>query len=441
MENIFSITLWEILLFFVSGLIVLLNLATRPRFFWPILIFLNVGTSGLMIKGYCFIEEYFTICILLGIFLAISKGTIKLKKIEKISFFRLVFYLMIFYFLAQTLRGLLILRDWKILRWVEYYASIAILLCVISRIDFPQIESQKTSKIVSVSGFIYLVGYLIHGCYFEFKLGRFGRWAMQGISWSGSSYALFPLIAILPAIIILLKNSSRKVRFFGWSLVGLIAILANFYESRASWILMIILFIAALPFLGMKKIVPLLIILLSVFTFFFFSNNIGNILEKVNIRIKALSESAQFLITKERDIDRDLQLKIGFEAVNQNIGTLLFGYGVHSNHTVLVPIKKRFYSQYLPDTKVGDIVRTTTFTALLVDTGLIGILFLTANFLLLIFNIMTQRGLFKFILITDAILIFFWFFITNIQDIMLLYLMIMPGGLITKFFPDIGLNA
>jgi hypothetical protein len=65
--------LWELLLiltYFLIGFYIIIVVARKPKWFWPILTAVNVGTSGLMIAGYCLIEEYFTGCIVLGGILA-----------------------------------------------------------------------------------------------------------------------------------------------------------------------------------------------------------------------------------------------------------------------------------------------------------------------------------------------------------------------------------
>jgi hypothetical protein len=105
---------------------------------------------------------------------------------------------------------------------------------------------------------------------------------------------------------------------------------------------------------------------------------------------------------------------------------------------VLVPYKNEFYAQYLPKEKVGDVVRTTAFAALLTDTGLVGISLLIMNFLLSareVFLRLKPAGLKKYacLFLSVFLIAFFWSFITNIQDVMLFYFLIMPSGLIFQF--------
>ena len=63
-------------LFGIIGFIIIGVVALRPKTFWPLLIFVAVGTAGLMIKGYCFVDEYLVGCILLGGLLAILRGSL-----------------------------------------------------------------------------------------------------------------------------------------------------------------------------------------------------------------------------------------------------------------------------------------------------------------------------------------------------------------------------
>ena len=72
------------------------------------------------------------------------------------------------------------------------------------------------------------------------------------------------------------------------------------------------------------------------------------------------------------------------------------------------------------------------FPALLIDTGWLGILLLIMNFLFVAYEIFSynKRRFTTYLLWCSLSVTFLWLLVSNIQDIMLFYLMIMPGGLL-----------
>ena len=447
MGNFIFLPLWQIILLAIVGPAVLIIIVKKPNFFWPILISVLVATSGLMLKGYCLVEEYLVGCILVGVFLAISAGTVKLKKDTTFSLHKLIFYLMIIYVMAQSFRGMVIWQDWRIIRWVIYYAMLGLLLYVISKAELHVPNPKQISLIASIGGLIYLCAYFLYGLYYELKLGADQRFVMQGVGWSGPAYALFPLAIILLSAVFLLKDDSGKRRWLGLITIGISVIVSFFYYARVGRFSIIIILIASLPILGFKKLAKVFICLLIIYPIFFYTNKYTirskqHFKEEIIYSVKDLEHVKFLWSVHSYDIDRNLQNKISFAAVNKNWNTLFFGYGIHSHHYVLVPYKKEFYAQYLPNEKVGDVVRTTAFAALLTDTGLVGIALLIMNFLLSareVFLQLKSSDLKKYacFFLSIFLISFFWLFITNIQDIMLFYSLIMPSGLISQLSKQI----
>jgi hypothetical protein len=70
------------------------------------------------------------------------------------------------------------------------------------------------------------------------------------------------------------------------------------------------------------------------------------------------------------------------------------------------------------------------FPALLVDTGLLGVTLFAMNFVLAGIGVMKWGGGNRYILVLALFMGFMWLLVSNILDIVLLHLMLMPGGLI-----------
>jgi len=409
--------------------------ALKPKLFWPILIFVAIGTAGLMVQGYCLIDECFIGCILLGGMLAILVRAVSLRKDQGDNLDYLhgwIFLLMIIYMLIESLRGLLLGEDWRIVRWIIYYLMLGMLVFIASKRAFPVPDVKKLPLIVSRSALLYFGLYLAYGVFSE-KLRGISRFSMQGIEWSGSAYAMFPLVIAMPASIVLLKDNVRTHRWVGWATLATTIISAFFYNSRVSLLVILSYFVISLPKLRLHRVVLFLLLFLVIL--WSFSGGEGR---EINKKIHSIStqifESAKDLWSpRESDLDRHLHMRASFITVSEDWTSLLFGYGVHSHRFAITPHLKILYAQYLPHVVLGDIVRTTGFTALLVDTGLTGMLLLGLNFLFVARRILFQKNSpGRGILLLATLFTFLWLLVSNIQDIMLFYLMIMPSGLLIQ---------
>lgn len=92
------------------------------------------------------------------------------------------------------------------------------------------------------------------------------------------------------------------------------------------------------------------------------------------------------------------------------------------------------YAEYgLPDIAAKIKVDTVTeaFTALVVDTGLVGLLLLVANFGLVALQVLRNKAdRYRYVLLTSVLVLFLWMFVINLLDITLFYLAVMPSGLL-----------
>lgn len=419
-----------------AGIIVFVAIMLKPKLFWPLLTIISVGTMGLMIQGHCLIEEYLIGCLVIGAFLVMSvKNVYCGSKKENIwdHFHKIAFLLLIIYMIVQSVRGLLLWEDLRLIRWIGYYAILGMLALIISKKKFPTPDTKKLSVLIAGSTIIYLGLYLAHGFFSEIVRG-ISRWDLQGAEWSGSAYAVFPLVIALPAAIFLIRERSNLLKWVGLVVIITAVAVAICYDSRITLLIIIAFFLVALPKIGLRRLFLLLSLSLILFSGVFFFGDTAKFTDQIKSHSQALLESACALwAPRESDLDRFLHFQASFDAIEESETTLLFGYGVHSHRSVLSSYIKDSYRQNLPKVKVGDDIRTTGFTALLVDTGLIGILLLLANFLCVARKIIIQMNSpGRTILLTSLTMLFLWLFVGNIQDIMLFYLLIMPSGLLIQ---------
>ena len=141
---------------------------------------------------------------------------------------------------------------------------------------------------------------------------------------------------------------------------------------------------------------------------------------------------------------RRLQVKGSIRAATDDLRIFLFGAGYYSHRYVLVPYMRQIWEESLPikeltfkvvqgtrsDPFAFTIFRTMALPALLVDTGLVGVTLFAMNFVLAAVGIRRIGGDNGNILIAALFGGFMWLLASHIMDIVLLHLVVMPGGLI-----------
>jgi len=432
---------WQIILTAISGLLVILTIALKPKFFWPLLIIIACSTAGLMIKGYCLIDEFLLYCLLFGAFLAISIGAVPSRRTEPSrldKFHYLFFFLLIAYLIIQSFRGLIIWGDWRIIRWIIFYLSLGLLSFIISKKDFPAPNKKQIILLIFFSTFFYFISYLAHGLIAE-KFRGLSWINLQGAEWSGTAYAVFPMILAIPSALFLIRDKVVKYKLIGWLVLIILLLTGFYYDSRISF-LTILAFLLISPFiLKIQRSIIFLLCFLLIFSLFLNSEigkrvfrNIGGFYQTMyrSTITVFLGESGQ----RPSDLDRYAAWQGALMTINTDWSTLFWGYGIHSSHFVMQPYLQKLYTEYLPGVAASENIRTTGIAAFLVEIGLIGMFLLIINFILTALKIISQTSFeFKITAILILLISFIWPFISNIQDIVLFYLLIMPPGLLIQF--------
>lgn len=284
--------------------------------------------------------------------------------------------------------------------------------------------------------------YLFQGYVFETDFGQYGRFISQDLFWAGSSYAVFPTLVGVPAALYLIKDSAFQVRVLSWFMLGLCVFVGFYYDSRASYMCVLAFLAGYVVRLKFSQIVSAGAMLLLVFAI-----TSGNPFTKGWMFLETqIFDSMKIMVDPtERDINRNLQWLAGWHRMTDNPRTLLVGDGVYSHRFTIIPHIEYLYANYLgnqdfripgsrDDTSNLKIFRTVGLTALAIDTGLIGITLFLANFFLLGIKILNRPTANKVLWITTLGLGFGWLLISNINDILLLYLLIMPNGILDNWY-------
>jgi hypothetical protein len=315
------------------------------------------------------------------------------------------------------------------MRWVIYYAMLGMLLFIISKRDFPVPSARNTALVVSWSALLYFAAYLGQGFYAE-AFRHASRFSTQGFEWAGSAGATFPLVAAVPAAIFLLRDSARKWRGLGVALIVVSMIVAYYYDSRVAYLVIMAFLIASPTVLGLRRAAIFVALVLVALGGIYFFGSWAGFMERISRISQMLSGSVDFLWSpRASDVDRYALMYASFSAVNANLWTWLFGYGIYSERFVIVPYLRRLYGSIPGVNKsLGNLARTEAFEALFIDTGYIGMLLLTGNFFFVALSLIAQKSPMRIILLLALVLTFLWLFVADIQDAVLLYLIIMPMG-------------
>jgi len=403
------------------GIIVLFIIALKPKLFWPFLIIATVAFGGLMIQGHGLVEEYLVDLIILGALLALSIGAIHLKKQKENKWetlHRAVFIIFIMYMLVQSVRGLLILHDPRIIRWVFFYGFLGLLTFIITKKGFPTPNARKTSIIISISTLIYLSAYLLTGVIYEAITGL-SKWDLQGYVWSGAAAAVFPLVLAMPAALFLIRSKIRNDKIIAWLVIIMGMVITHYYSARSAAVMMFVFLIVALFTVKFRKVL-VLIILFAVLTIFLGTG------DTITQYTQNIAKSAA--LKSKSEAGRLDFVHAAMNAIEKNVGTFLFGYGMYTNRYVIPPYL--YDIGYFGGGPMPKIARTSGLSAQIIDIGIIGLLLFYLNiFFVARKTLFLKHNPNRFSIILALGIICFWPLVSNIHDNVLLYLLIMPAGL------------
>jgi hypothetical protein len=444
---------WEIIAVLIIGLTLVGLVAKRPKLFWPLLIIVNMLGIGPLLMGYSFWDKLLTGFILMGALLrSISVDKCHLRNAVSRDGHKLIFGLWVGYMIMESVIGVIANSDLRTIYWILFYAMLGLLSYILYHRgrDFPFPTIRQFSLIVLVTVLIYNIAYLAYGVIVEslLAIGTQGRFAAQFLlkdsifAWTPPSAATFPTIIGMPAAIFAMKDDSLRVRMLAWYSIALMMIVAFYYSSRSAWIVIFCILLVSLRKIRVSRIIPIILIFgLTFYIFAFVDVPIYDFFHDI-------TKTTQLLWSpSEGDMSRNLQFKAGFMRITDNVVTFFVGDGIYSHKVTIIPYIEDLYEQYMPEEKFTvtgwqehrddtvrglTVFRTTAFTALLIDTGVIGMLSLILLFIFAAYKVISRKGPHRTILLITLLLAFTWQFSINITGIVLFYLLFMPCGLVEQ---------
>lgn len=393
-----------------------------------------------MIGGFTWYEECFA-----GAFLV---GNFPKKKIENKDKYFLLFSIFMVYLISESIRGLFVLESIRKIRWPIFFLILLLLLYKSNEKQIRESFDKDLSYSVTLAGLIFHIIYVCYGIFAEFM--GFSRYDAQaamigagfsnfwGGIWGHVGYVNFLFLLVVPAAFItVFSNKDFKKRRVGWITLIFLFFTAYFYDSRVTGVYLLGVLVIMLRYLKKEHVMVLgcsVLCLFIVTLFMSFADDHAGFafyLENLFESGGSIWASDEHLGISRRDLDRKIYLMSIYPALTETWHNFLFGYGFRSSGYVVAPhaydlaMFFRYGRSMSPDN-----ITTEAITNLSVDCGVVGLGLLLTLTIWTAIRLYRLKGRFRIIIIYSLFGSCFWMFATNTVDILVLYILFMPSGIL-----------
>lgn len=421
----------------------------HPEYFWSYLIIGCLSTAPLAFAGFSWYDELF------AAFYLLANLPIRLIKSNKL--YCTIFVLFSVYMIIQGFRGMINFLDYgelsdsiRKIRWPIFFLLLLGLFYKVNNNKIQGLIDKDLPFKITVFGFFFHIIYIIWGVAALIQGGSeaYCQDAMRYYSdaygyapsmylaiWAPTAYVSSILTIILPAVFITLRYPSRHRRTIGWITLMVIASTVFFFDSRSGSLCLIFLTMIVMPKFGIRRTVVLGVVGIFVFLSITYIASSGgkNVDHYINeLKRATMLEKEENYDKEKQDIERKIWMYSAYPALTATPINFLFGYGFRVAGYIVAPYVYEMFAFYGKAKEYADNVSTEAITNIAVDTGIVG---LTLFCLLFIFagrEIYKQSANNKWLLMASLGLLFGWLFIINIVDSYLLYLTIIPSGILTQ---------
>ena len=399
-------------------------------------------TSGwIQGPGYVLFDELLLVVLIVGAISTPGVCALALPRWQSKRFFSAKFIwpaALLFYLVMHGLYGAISFDDWRLIRWPVLYVALLVAWGLF------ELRSRDDNKDISVSflarvATVYFGAYLLHWVILEVVLDL--RWEVfQAVSWSGSSYAMFPVVVALPLVLTLLKSDELSAHYLAYLLLSLISLCAQLYSSRAAFIVLLFLGAISLIHLPWRRAAKVaLLVLITQCGALFLTNylhlapdygSIGRGIRMAYSRTQVgLIEHGVMVVEsvsmpfaqRASDDDRHAHMVSAMNTLYQaDLTKLLLDYGQDRHKVVLTrsPGLRPFIKQGQATT------RSTAFTAFVVNHGLIGIVLFTFVVVVSIGKLLRNSSLPWITTLPFYVMALAWSLLTDYRDNVLVYLVL-----------------
>lgn len=452
---------WAITPFILTGFFLFISVVLRPVIFWPVLVSTAVLTSGMFVLRFPILDEWLVLMITLGAIVSVVMGAIKKKEHVIQRDWRNLFLLFLIYLFFLSIIGLIAYQNVKAIRFSIIFIEIFAIVYLLSKYEFPKIDFDKITLLIAWTTLSYYVLYILHGIIFRAHVYTTILAGIGGIVSTG--YQTVISIVGIPASFILICRYRRWRKILGYTVLLLAAIVAVLADSRAGMLAIGVSVVMATVLYGIRSVIRILLpacIIITICGTIGFKNpsyllsSVKDIVNALNIERGSHTYKyfGRIITAAKGDAGRFLRVRTAVETFfNQNLLISLFGSGIYGYYPATGPYYDIVARKYgIVDSVVnygstGEIPRPPALGAMIIETGLIGIFLLSACFII-IFKIIlfrkTESGKLMFhrgtnlMLLAPILLTVAWSFFGEIQDIIMIYLLIMPYGIIHTWIQE-----
>lgn len=414
-----------------------------------------VATSGLALDGWTIADELLVGAVLIGAALGKRGRVRRAAQRPAVAGHGLIFLLLCTYLGMQAVRGMVDLVDTsdvldgiRKMRWPLFFLALAWLTRTRSHVAAA--DDVDWPFAVSKIGLVYMLVFVGTGVVAETWLG-IDRYSLQpgmaqysgenllGVALFGSSaYAMFPALVIMPAGLMLMGQPGAHRAWIGGGAVGSVLLAGIYYDSRVSLLFLVVMILASIPsairFNPRRLLTIAAVYGLLLGAFITLQPQRTQNLFSGLLVTGGAAWAEEGAAESTRDIDRVAHVQAGLEAVGESWSTFLFGYGYRMSSFV---VGRYYYDIYTLERVFGsanlDNFATEGFTSLLVDGGWVGMGLLGLCLAFTGVEIIMRAGPGDRIILLAALAAAAgWLVVINMLDIMMFYMLFMPGGLLVR---------
>ena len=395
---------------------------------------------GIKVAGYPLVDEYWVLMLLFGLFvrkMLLTNIVVERAKRKPFSLHETAFIFLTLYFLFQSFRGGLWLEDIRMFRWIIFFMIVGISFFVVSNYS-QSINPEHVIKVIIYTTTIYFLLYYLSGYIYELITGM-SKFNLQDDFVSGSTTATFPVVIYLIALILFYERTKGTgINLFIILSFIIVSWTVVYYDSRSGiFSILIILalnFLFQLPRIKKKGKTQVLLIILFFVTYQFWSVNFSGSNRSL---LSFMPVDAEFniivpeTINTASDRGRRLAPITAFNFITKKISTTFFGYGWYmSRYELIEPIRKMRKEQSMTKLILSkkNPYQAAGATALLVDTGFVGVFLFLINLLYGFFAILKTSSSNKYVISIAYLSVLLWSFVGTITPLLLFYFWVMPNN-------------
>jgi len=417
----------------------------RPELFWRYLIVGTFATYPLAVGGYTWYDELFAFSFI------VANSPIKILSFNNVS--RSLFLLFLGYMVCQSLRGMVVVLEYgdyvdsiRKVRWPMFF------LLIFYAYNRANVSAVRNVCDLDLSYKITVFSLIFHGIYIlwgvaayftngstdytQYAVNNFG-YKYFGVNpivaiWGSTAYVASMLPVLALAVIKTLFDPMGPRRVLAWIALFVMIGTEIFFNSRVGGFSLAATLLVAAPRLGIRRIAFMGVVAVSLVFIASYALNMERSIEWY------MEDMQRTLLLDDRgsnemqDIDRKVWFYSAIPALTDNVYNFVFGYGYRTSGRVVAPYVFELFESYGVKRDYAESVGTEGITNYAVDTGVLGLAMFIGLFVSAAFEIVRVGGVWKWVSVFALVQMFGWLFVINNTDVLPLFLIIMPAGILAQ---------